>query len=90
MTELSLAEVTFTDAAAERAFARAPESPELPAGCLRAERARTARPRTYVVVTWWTDPTARKTFESSGAVWPGVETNGVARAVVEDRPQGFS
>ena len=80
MTELLVIEVTLDSAKSERAFVSAAVSPALPAGCLRLERARTARPHTYLVATWWTDTASRKAFEGTGAIWPGVEVAGVARA----------
>ena len=79
MTELLVTELTLTDTAAERAFLRAPEAPALPAGCLRIVRARTARPHTYAILTWWTDGASRKAFESSGEAWPGAEVAGITR-----------
>ena len=80
MTELLVTEVTLDSAKTERAFVSATERPELPTGCLRLERARTARPHTYFVATWWTDTASRKAFENSGTIWPGSDIAGVARA----------
>ncbi len=79
VTELLVTELTLDSAKAERAFVAAPAPAELPAGCLRLERARTGRPHTYFVASWWTDTASRKAFENSGAVWPGHELTGVAR-----------
>ncbi len=79
MTELLVTELTLADARAERAFVSLKEPAALPDGCLRLERARTSRPHTYVILSWWTDTAPRKAFESSGEVWPGAETQGVQR-----------
>jgi ketosteroid isomerase-like protein len=80
VTELLVTEVTLADAGAERTFASLKEPAALPDGCLRIERARTPRPHTYVILSWWTDTAPRKAFESSGEIWPGAEVSGVRRA----------
>lgn len=80
VTELLVTELTLDSAKAERAFVSAPAPAELPAGCLRLERARTGRAHTYFVASWWTDTVSRKAFENSGEIWPGSELQGVARA----------
>jgi ketosteroid isomerase-like protein len=79
VTELLVAELTLESGDAEKAFLKLNGQPELPEGCMRIERARSARPRTYFILTWWTDATSRKKFEVAGTVWPGADVTGVAR-----------